>query len=190
MCTLETDVPLSRIQPVCVKGSRCLLPCMQCVITGIAVPVCIGVHFGALATLFKKKVRLVIHLSANHLRKLALCPENLACFGFGGDSCRLSAALVCLCGCCCFLDFPGFCKTLLTSMRVGHTGRDTAHVSKRAHCQLSLAILHARCCCFRYNGTLVAPPLCKLANSWEGAKLRASAAAAQQLSHLKATSSN
>lgn len=75
-------------------------------------------------------------------------------------------------------------------MRVGHTGRNTAHVSKRAHCQLSLAILHARCCCFRHNGTLVAPLLCKLANGGEGAKLRASAAAAQQLSHLKATSSN
>lgn len=89
-----------------------------------------------------------------------------------------------------FLRFLGFCKTLLTNMRVGHTGRDTAHVSKRAHCQLSLAILHARCCCFRCNGTLVAPPLCKLANGGEGAKLRASAAAAQQLSHLEATSYN
>lgn len=186
MCTLETDVPLSRIQPVCVKGSCCLLPCMQCVITGIAVPVCISEH----SQPYLKKGSLGHPPLRKPFAEASSVPQELSMFWVRWRQppslCRSCVSVWML----LFLRFPGFCKTLLTSMRVGHTGRDTAHVSKRAHCQLSLAILHARCCCFRYNGTLVAPPLCKLANSGEGAKLRASAAAAQQLSHLKATSSN
>lgn len=57
---------------------------------------CAGVHFGALATLFLKKARLVIHLSVNHLQKLVLCPKNLACFGSVATA-AVSLPLLCVC---------------------------------------------------------------------------------------------
>lgn len=137
-CTPETRKPPCWRLPVCVKESHRLLPRTQCAVKHHW-DCCADLHFRALVTLLKKKC-LVIHLSVNRL-----WPEHFTCFALGGNSRHLSAAFVCMCGCCRFLDFPKFCQTLLTSMRVGHTGRDTARVSKRAHCQLSSLSSYLAC---------------------------------------------
>lgn len=113
--------------------------------------------------------------------------ERFACFALSGNGCCLFSAFVCLCGCCCFLDFPEFHQTLLTSMRVGHTGRDTARVSERAHCQLSSLSSYLACLLL---WPLLFRPVCGFTTLKTRSVDEANAVPAWQLSYPKATSSN